>query len=314
MPKPLPAFIEPQLATLAERAPTGPHWIFEVKLDGYRTIAAADGKTVRCYSRTGLDWTDRFGAVPATIAKLGLKGALLDGEMVVVDEKGRTSFGALQEALTAGGAGISYFVFDLLAERGDDLRSLPLLERKNRLRDLLARAPKGGPVLFGEHMMGDGAAILRRLCELGTEGIIAKRADRPYRSGTRSGDWLKIKCLTEGEFVVIGYTLSDSASRPFASLLLATRENDGMLRHVGRVGAGWDDREMVRIGTLLLPLRIDKAPVDRVLPGQVTRETHWVEPKLVAKVGYAEITRDGALRHPRYLGLQQPAHDVRERS
>jgi hypothetical protein len=160
--------------------------------------------------------------------------------------------------------------------------------------------------------VGDGATILRRLCELGTEGIIAKRADRPYRSGTRSGDWLKIKCLTEGEFVVIGYTLSDSPGRPFASLLLATRESDGTLRHVGRVGTGWDDREMVRIAKLLQPLRTDTAPVDRVLPGQVRREIRWVNPKLVAQVGYAEITRDGALRHPRYIGLREDktAHEV----
>jgi bifunctional non-homologous end joining protein LigD len=295
MRKPLLTFIPPQLA---------PHWLLEIKLDGYRTITTADDKTVRCYSRTDLDWTDRFGAVPGVIAKLGLKGALLDGEMVVVDAKGHTSFGALQEALTAGGAGISYFVFDLLAEGGNDLRSLPLGMRKARLQKLLAKAPKDGPVLYCDHIRSNGEAMLRNLCELGLEGVIAKRADKPYRSG-RGEDWLKIKCVTEQGFMVIGYTLSDSPGRPFGSLLLGTRERDGKLRHVGRVGTGWDEREVVRIATLLLPLRTEDATVDRVLPGQVRREIRWIRPELIAKVGYSEITRDGALRHPRYLGLQQ---------
>jgi bifunctional non-homologous end joining protein LigD len=150
---------------------------------------------------------------------------------------------------------------------------------------------------------------LRRRGKL--EGVIAKRTDRPYRSG-RTEDWLKLKCVTEQEFVVIGYTLSDSPGRPFASLLLATRDGDGRLLHVGRVGTGWDEREMIRLAKLLLPLRTEKAPVDRVLPGQVRREIRWIKPELVAQVGYAEITREGALRHPRYVGLREDkaAHEV----
>jgi len=189
MPRPLPAFVPPQLARLAERVPLGESWVYELKHDGYRCIAAASGPDVRCYTRTGNDWTGRFGAVPAALAALKLDGALIDGEIVVLDEHGRSDFAALQGS---GGKGAVLYAFDLLAHRGKDLRGRPLLDRKERLRQLLGRAPKGLPLLYAAHM-ADGPALFDMVCRLNLEGIVAKRADRPYRAGL-GPDWLKVKC------------------------------------------------------------------------------------------------------------------------
>jgi bifunctional non-homologous end joining protein LigD len=302
----LPAFIPPALATLVDEVPTGSGWLFELKFDGYRCIAAASGKQARCYSRNGLDWTGRYGAIPDALAALMLDGALLDGEVVALDSEGRSSFSLLQQRLTAGGVGLSYFVFDLLRLGGEDLRPLPLVERKNRLQAALSRATSRGPIFYSDHIAGDGQAFYREVCRRQAEGVIAKRADSVYRS-ERLSTWLKVKCLQEDEFVVIGYTISDRPGRPFASLLLATRDNGSKLTHVGRVGTGWDAQEMVRVAKALLPLRRDAPTVDRVLPAYAgpQRQIRWVEPELVAQVAYAEVTADGALRHPSYRGLRE---------
>src|SRR5262249_7702887 len=162
------------------------------------------------------DWTARFGDLPAAIAKLDLDRVLLDGELVATDEKGRSSFSGLQQALTAGGRGLSYFAFDLLSAGGEDPPDRPLSERKKRLKKLLGPAGKQGPVFFSDHIEGNGRTILKALCKERFEGIIAKRADRPYRPG-RGRDWLKIKCGREQEFVVVGCTISDKKDRPFSS-------------------------------------------------------------------------------------------------
>src|SRR5262249_4596866 len=159
-----------------------------------------------------------FGGLPTAIAKLDLDRALLDGELVAIDQNGRSSFSGLQQALTAGGRGLSYFVFDLLFAGGKDLRKLPLIERKKRLQELLGPAARQGRVFLSDHIEGKGRTILKALCAKGFEGVIAKRADRPYRAG-RGRDWLKIKCALEQEFVIVGYTISDK-DRPFSSLLL----------------------------------------------------------------------------------------------
>jgi bifunctional non-homologous end joining protein LigD len=295
-------FVEPQLATLADVVPTGDQWAYEIKLDGYRTVTSVDGKSVACYSRNGLDWTPRFGQLPAALAALKLKGALLDGEVVAFDANGHVSFSALQRALTAGGEGLSYFVFDLLFEAGKDLRPLPLLERKLRLKKLLRPAGMKGPIYYSEHVIGDGRKMFDALCEAEQEGMIAKRTDRPYRSG-RGLDWLKLKCGNEQEFIVIGYTVSDR-HRPFSSLMLAVREG-GELRHVGRVGTGFDDRELERLARMMEPLRTEKAPVREVKPGQVRRKIRWILPRLIVQVRFTGWTHDGVLRHPSYQGLRE---------
>jgi bifunctional non-homologous end joining protein LigD len=160
--------------------PTGQSWIYEIKYDGYRTLVSADGADVRCYSRRGLDGTDRFGSVPPAIAALKLHGALIDGEMVLMDDDGRTSFASLQDALKRHGAGIRYVAFDLLALDGRDLRGAPLIERKQRLAKLLAKPDPS--LIYSAHVEDRGAELLQSLCRRNYEGIVAKRADKPYRS------------------------------------------------------------------------------------------------------------------------------------
>jgi bifunctional non-homologous end joining protein LigD len=183
MPRPLPVFVNPQLAHLAEKVPLGDAWVYAP-----RCIAAASGPEVRCYTRSGLDWTSRFGAVPAALAGLNLEGALIDGEIVVLDEHGRSDF----DALRASADRAVLYAFDLLAHQGRDLRALPLLDRKVRLRELLVKAPKGAPLLYAAHM-ADGVKLYETVCRLRLEGIVAKRADQPYRSGP-GRDCLKVKC------------------------------------------------------------------------------------------------------------------------
>ena len=163
-----PKFLEQQLATLVDQVPTAAGWIYEIKYDGYRTLVAASGKTVTCYSRNGLDWTHRYGAAPAAIAALNLRGALIDGEMAVYDKEGRTSFEALHEALKRGGAGIAFCAFDLLALNGEDLRSLPLVERKKRLESILRGA--SASVIYSAHVDRDGDKLLASLCRRRFEG------------------------------------------------------------------------------------------------------------------------------------------------
>ena len=306
----LPGFVEPELATLVDDVPTGDQWLFEIKFDGYRILTAASGDEVRCYTRKGLDWTARFGSLPDAIARLRLDRALLDGELVVIDEDGRSNFSLLQKALSEGGKGLSYFVFDLLFAGGEDLRDLPLIERKNRLKKLLEPAGKRGPVFFSDHIPGEGRAVLKALCRKGFEGIIAKRADRPYRSG-RGRDWLKIKCVFEQEFVIVGYTISDK-DRPFSSLLLAVNEK-GKLRYVGGVGTGFDARDFEDLSRRFRRLERKTPAFEGAVPSSVRRRARWLEPKLVAQVGFAGFTAEGHVRQARYLGLRldKPPSSVR---
>jgi bifunctional non-homologous end joining protein LigD len=185
----LPAFVSPQIPKPADRVPIGDAWVYELKYDGYRIIAATNRSEVRLYNRRGLDWTARFDAISAALGDLKLPGVLLDGEVCALDAKGRSSFSALR----AGADKLVYVVFDLLAEHGKDLRPTVLLDRKDRLRQLVERAPKGAPLLYVGPAASDGERMFQNLCSLGCEGIVAKRADRPYLSGA-GRDWIKVKC------------------------------------------------------------------------------------------------------------------------
>ena len=237
--EPLPAFVKPQLATLVDGPPEGAGWLHEIKYDGYRAITALAGGDVRISTRNGHDWTDKFHALVPALAELQCVSALIDGEIAVTDAAGRTDFGALQDSLGNGGGGIGYYLFDLLRLDGEDLRQTPLAERKARLQSLLADAPANGPLLYSDHMDGDGERLFAHACDLKLEGIVSKRSDAVYRSG-RTESWLKCKCGMEQEFVIVGWRPSDRADRPFSSLLLALRER-GILRYAGRVGSGYSD-------------------------------------------------------------------------
>jgi bifunctional non-homologous end joining protein LigD len=298
----MPAFVAPELATLVDAPPMGEGWIFEMKFDGYRVLLAAAGEDVRLHTRNGHDWTARFPVIAEAAAGLGLDGARIDGEVVVLDKDGRSDFAALQRALKGEGGAMSYFAFDLLAEGGEDLRKLPLAKRKTRLKRLLGRHGRAGPIFFTDHVEKDGAAMLKTLCARGFEGIIAKRAAAPYRSG-RSRDWLKIKCGQQQEFVIVGWSPS-TRDRPFASLLLGLREGR-RLTYAGRVGTGFDRAELENLADRLARLRRKTPPVEGAIPPAIRRGASWVEPRLVAEIAFAEFTRDGLVRQGRFLGLRQ---------
>ena len=242
---PLPKFVAPQLATLTEAAPPGVKWLHEIKYDGYRALAATAAGKIAIYTRTGLDWTDRFISVAQSIADLPCKAALIDGEICVLDEEGRTDFGALQDALGRGNGGLIYFAFDLLALDGKDLKKEPQLRRKKMLAKLLEDMPKAGPLIYSDHIVAEGAAFLEQASTLKLEGIVSKRADAPYRSG-RTKNWLKVKTGHGQEFVIIGWDDSPVKARPFASIMLAARESDRLVFR-GKVGSGFSDKDLAAI-------------------------------------------------------------------
>ena len=293
-----PPFRPVQLATLVDSVPAGDRWLHEMKYDGYRTLIAVGGGEARAYTRSGLDWSDRFQSILTEVAKLKVRSALIDGEAVVLDENGKSSFQALQGALKGAPGTIDYFAFDLLELDGEDLTSLPLLERKDRLRAVL---PEGKARLrYSDHIRGSGEKLLAQFCAADLEGVISKLATARY-VGSRAGSWVKTKCIKRQEFVVVGWTPSDK-SRTFRSLILAVHE-DGVLRYAGKVGTGFNNEELFRLMETMAPLEQKTATV--AAPRAEVRGAHWLKPVLVAEIAYIEMTNDGTLRHPSYLGLRE---------
>jgi len=300
----LPEFIAPQLATLVSDAPSESDWTYEVKYDGYRMLARCEGKDVRLVSRNGNDWTTRLAPLAAALAKLKAGDAWLDGEIVVPDDRGRTSFQALQRALDGKATGIVYYVFDLLHADGQDLRELPLRERMRRLQARLASAPPDAAVRLSEHIDGSGRQAWKAACELGLEGLIGKRLDAPYVSG-RTDAWIKLKCRAGQEFVIGGYTEPAGQRKGFGALLVGTRGADGGLDYAGRVGSGFDQKMLAQLHRKLDALRTETPPFRK--PPKIARSTqvHWVRPSLVAQVAFAELTDEGLLRQASFQGLRE---------
>jgi bifunctional non-homologous end joining protein LigD len=310
----LPDFVTPQLAALVREAPAGEGWLHEIKFDGYRMLARLDHGRVRWLSRNGLDWTKRFAALSPAIEELGAESALIDGEVVVVQPDGTTSFHALQTALSEGHSDqLTFYAFDLLHLNGTDLRPCALEERKEVLELLLGESDDGA-LRYSKHIDSDGPAFYRQACKIALEGILSKRRDRPYTL-KRSRDWLKIKCAREQELVVIGYTQPSGSRVGLGALVLGYYEGE-QLRHAGRVGTGFDRRMLLDLRKALRPLELDETPVDGPLSAAARRGVTWVRPKLVAEVSFTEWTSDGMLRHPTFKGLREdkPASEiVRER-
>ena len=305
-PCPSPAFESPQLATLADEVPDGEDWIHETKYDGYRLLVALGQGAAQVYTRTGLDWSAKFPALVNSAAKLSPDSALLDGEFVVLDDKGRPSFSALQAALKKGAPNGIYFAFDLLSLNGTDLKPKSNLERKEKLRSLLGDE---GVIRYADHITGHGEKLLAAMCDNEMEGILSKRADAPYR-GRRTQNWLKVKCKRREEFVVIGWTSSSARGRGFGALVVASRVGKS-LTYAGRVGTGFDADTIDDLRKQFDKLASDKPAVE--LPSAAQRGVHWVMPKLVIEATYAEITADGVLRHASFIGqwLDKPAKQVR---
>ncbi|MHA1554721.1 MAG: non-homologous end-joining DNA ligase, partial [Alphaproteobacteria bacterium] len=304
-----PKFIAPQLASATETPPAGDAWLHEIKFDGYRLVAAVGGGRSRLHTRTGLDWSEQFAPLRQPLADLPCKSALIDGEAVVTDEAGRTDFAGLREALSAGGQGITYRAFDLLSLDGKDLRATPLIKRKKALQRLLVDQPPAGPIVYSDHVLGNGAEAFAQASAMGLEGIISKRADGRYRSG-RTRSWRKAKTELGQEFIIVGWRPSTVKGRPFSSLLVATAGDEG-LTYRGRVGSGFGDRELEAVNARLKKLATRKPPLE--VPEDIRRSARFVKPELVADIGFAGWTGDGYVRHGVFKALREDkrAADVR---
>jgi bifunctional non-homologous end joining protein LigD len=301
----LPSKMEPELATLVDAAPTGDGWIHEIKFDGYRVLARIDHGDVTLFTRNGNDWTERMPALAEAFAGLEANEALIDGELVVLDERGVSNFQALQNSLNLErDASLFYYAFDLLFLDGSDFRAAPLVERKSALKQLLEAQPKelSKTIRLSDHVEGQGAEFFGKACTLGVEGIVSKRADSPYRSG-RGRDWLKTKCTLRQEFVVVGYTEPGGSRSHFGALLVGVRR-DNELSYAGRVGTGFSETSLGELHEKLAPLAVKTPPVVNPPRGAHARGVTWVRPALVAEVGFTGFTEDGVLRHPTFLGLR----------
>lgn len=303
----LPRFVEPELPTLVRAAPEGSEWLHESKFDGYRVQCRIDGDDVTWLTRRGHDWTDRFASLTPAVLRLGARSALLDGEIVVLDGEGSGSFHALQQALDGrNDVAFTYFAFDLLHLDGRDLRSLALVERKERLEALL-RKPSTS-LRFSSHIDAHGPELFDRACELGGEGIVSKRVDSTYVSG-RTREWVKVKCTRRQELVVGGWTEPEGARTDFGALLLGYYER-GELRYAGRVGTGFDAKSLRAV---LARLREATTPPFVDPPrGSEARGVRWARPTLVVEVEFGNWTADGRLRHASFEGvrLDKRAKDV----
>ena len=300
----VPAFRQPQLATLVDAVPSGNQWMHEIKFDGYRALVAASGGKVVVHTRSGLDWTDKFAPLARAIGALNLPPCLIDGEIVACDANGNPDFSSLQGVLKRGHGAqseqtpLSFHAFDLLEVAGENLAELPNIERKERLEALLATAAP--PVHVADHVIGAGEKLLSAMCAAGQEGIISKRIDSPY-SPRRSRHWLKVKCVLRQEFVVIGWKRSTARGRSFSSLLLAQNEPGGLV-YKGNVGTGFDAGAMADLAARMKGLAADEPPAD--VPREGRRGVTWLKPELVAEIAFGEFTAEGSVRHASFLGLR----------
>jgi bifunctional non-homologous end joining protein LigD len=310
----LPDYVAPMLTTLMADPPAGDDWIHEVKYDGYRLVARIERGKVRLFSRNEKEWTASFPQVARDLAALPVQSAWIDGEVVVLDESGRSSFQGLQNALANPKAkGVAFFAFDVMYLDGYDLRGVVLTERKRVLREIAADQP--GLVRVGPELAGSGDEFFAQACKLGLEGIIAKRATSTYASGLRTREWQKIKCIQRQEMVIAGYTEPQGSRKGFGALLLGYHE-DGKLRYAGKVGTGFNDAMLRKLMPELTAREIDKPAFVDPPRGYEAKGAHWIRPELVAEIAFTEWSRDGALRHPSFQGMRpdkKAADVVRER-
>jgi bifunctional non-homologous end joining protein LigD len=311
-----PRRLEPMKAVLHDRPFSDPEWIFERKLDGVRCLPFRSSGAVRLMSRTDKRLNNSYPELVEALELEACRDFVVDGEIVAFSGH-ITSFSRLQgrmqiadpERARRTGIAVYLYLFDIVHLDGHDTTALPLRARKRLLRKALSFQ---GPIRFLSHRNRDGEALFRDACRRGLEGLIAKRADAPYHR-SRSTDWLKLKCSHEQELVIGGFTSPHGKRTDFGALLVGYYE-DGTLRYAGKVGTGFDQRTLSGLGERMRHLERGEPPFADVHP--IPKGSHWIEPRLVGQFAFTEWTRDGRLRHPRYLGLRddkRPRDVVRER-
>lgn len=306
----LPESIKPQLATLVESVPDG-DWRYEVKFDGYRTMARIDSGKVQLFTRNGHDWTAKMPQQAEALAALGLESAWLDGEVVVPNEDGTPDFQALQNAFEVGRSGtIVYYLFDLPYLNGMDLREVALEERRAALSQVLEHNDND-LLRFSADFTEQPESVLESACQMKLEGLIGKRAGSTYVS-KRSSSWVKIKCKNRQEFIIVGYTDPKGARSGFGALLLGLHDEAGALHYAGKVGTGFNQVTLKSLHAKLKALEVDKSPLAKAPPAADVRGAHWLKPELMCEVAFAEMTRQGVIRHSVFHGLRsdKPAQAI----
>ena len=307
---PMPEFLPPQLATLVGEPPEGEEWLHELKFDGYRMLCHLNRGRVRFWSRNKKDWTHKFPHLGKAIKEFPASVAILDGEVVAVDSKGRASFQKLQQAMKTGDAGFIFHVFDLIYVDGFNLTRTPLHLRKSLLESLFESVPAKSPLRYSDHVVGDGAKFFKQACRYGIEGIVSKLADSAYES-TRTRTWVKVKCIKRQEFVIAGFTLSDKDFPGFGALILGVYDK-GKLIYAGRAGTGFTIKQRLELRKKLDQMVRPTSPFAEKPKDPRLKRAVWVTPKLVGEVAFTEWTDDGSVRHPSFQGLREDkkARDV----
>ncbi len=305
----LPPMMEPQLATLVETAPEG-DWLYELKFDGYRLMTRLDGDKVNCFTRNGHDWTEKMPQLAKALQALKLDKAWLDGEIVVPDQNGIPNFQLLQGAFesrgrkaaapSANAASIVYYIFDLPFYAGHDLRDVPLIERRALLQKIMAKN-KSPSLRFSDAFDAPSKDLVSSACKLGFEGLIGKRADAPYQS-RRSPDWIKLKCGKRQEFIICGFTEPKGSRSGLGALLLGIHDAKGKLQYAGNVGSGFNDKVLVELRAQLDKLEMNARPFDSQTA--VEGRPHWVKPRLLAEIAFADWTNTNRVRHAVFRGLR----------
>ena len=309
----LPDFVEAMKAKLVASMPAG-DWIYEIKFDGYRALALRDGIETRVLSRSQKDLGKKFPEVKDSIAAVDVQNAIFDGEIVALDEKGRSSFQLLQAfAMGQERPPIVYYAFDLLWLNGKDFQSLPIEERKAKLEELLKNPP--GVIRYSVSFVKEIPELLARTRKLGLEGLIGKRSASKYEAGKRSGAWIKVKLHQEQEFVIGGYTEPEGSRKYFGALLVGFYEGKNF-EFAGRVGTGFSDKLLRSLYLELNKIRVNECPFfnlpaagrsrwDQGLTAAEMKRCHWVKPAMVCQIKFTEWTRDDRLRQPVFLGIRE---------
>lgn len=308
----IPETFSPQLATLVSEPPAG-DWLYEIKFDGYRMLARVLNGEVKLFTRNGNDWTDRLPAQAKAIAALNLKDSWLDGEVVVLNDNGLPSFQALQNAFDSKvSTDIIFYLFDAPYLNNEDLRELPLEERRKKLKKIIPRSAKS-PLRYSDTFDADHRSIIQSACAMSLEGVIGKRIGSPYVS-RRSEEWIKLKCRLRQEFVIVGYTEPQGSRSGFGAILLAVHKalNSSELIYAGRVGTGFDNKRLADMHKKMKLLEQPTSPISTKLTGTQARGVHWVKPELIGEVEFAEWTSEGILRQASFISLRtdKPVKDI----